>query len=75
MLNELINHLNDAMSAIQNLQLAPTEHNCTRIVSALSSIRKAAEIGVKMDKAREEPEKPKLEIVEEPKGEDENGAD
>lgn len=74
MLNELINHLNEAMSAIQNLQLAPTEHNCSRIVTALSSIRKAAEIGVKMDKARAEPE-PKLEIVEEPKGEDENGAD
>ena len=75
MLNELINHLNEAMSAIQNLQLAPTEHNCSRIVTALSSIRKAAEIGVKMDKARAEPEEPKLEIVEVPKGENENGAD
>lgn len=72
MLNELINHLNDAMSAIQSLQLQPTEHNCSRIVTALSSIRKAAEIGVKMDKARAEPE-PKLEIVEESKGEDDDG--
>lgn len=42
MLQELINHLNEAMSAIQNLQLAPTEHNCRQIVSALDAIRAAA---------------------------------
>ena len=50
MLNELINHLNDAMSAIQNLQLAPTEHNCRQIVSALGAIRAAADQASQMNK-------------------------
>lgn len=49
MLNELVNHLNEAMQAIQSLQIQPTEHNCTRIVTALDAIKKAAQIGAEMN--------------------------
>lgn len=49
MLQELINHLNDAMSAIQSLQLQPTEHNCSRVIEALTGIREAAKIGAAMN--------------------------
>lgn len=50
MLQELINYLNEAMSAIQSLQLQPTEHNCSRIVTALSSIRAAADQASQMNR-------------------------
>lgn len=63
MLQELINKLNEAMQSIQNLQVQPTEHNCTQIVSALHAIRDAAQIGVQMEKAISEAGKPVLDIV------------
>lgn len=74
MLNELINYLNEAMSAIQSLQLQPTEHNCSKIMTALSAIRKSAEIGVQMDKARAEPKEPENVVEINPEGkEDDDG--
>ena len=51
MLPELIEKLNTAMTAIQSLQIQPTEHNCTRICTALGAIREAARIGAEIEKA------------------------
>lgn len=51
MLQELIDNLNEAMQNIQTLQIQPTENNCNMICNALKAIRKAAQIGVDMDKA------------------------
>lgn len=50
MLNELINKLNEAMQAIQSLQIQPTEHNCRQIVSALDAIRAAADQASQMNR-------------------------
>lgn len=50
MLNELINKLNVAMTAIQSLQVQPTEHNCRQIVSALDAIRAAADQASQMNR-------------------------
>lgn len=69
MLQEMVNSLNEAMQAIQGLQLAPTEHNCTRIVTALNSIRQAAQRGVEMNNRIKELEKPTTEESEVKDGE------
>ena len=74
MLQELVNKLNEAMQSIQNLQVQPTEHNCTQIVSALHAIRDAAQIGVQMAKARAEPDQ-EAEAEIEVKENDGDGAD
>lgn len=49
MLQELITNLNNAMSAIQNLQIQPTQYNCSKIIEALTGIRDAANIGTEMN--------------------------
>ena len=51
MLQEFINHLNSALSAIQSLQIQPTEHNCGQICTAIKEIREAARIGAEIEKA------------------------
>lgn len=49
MLNEVIIHLNNAMKAVQNLQIQPTEHNCEQILTAITGIREAAGVATKMN--------------------------
>ena len=62
MLQDLVSKLNEAMTAIQNLQIQPTEHNCRGIITALTGIRDAANIGAEMNaeieklSAKEQPE-------------------
>ena len=63
MLQELINKLNEAMSAIQSLQLQPTEYNCSRIVTALNAIQAAAQIGGELSQKIMESEKKIGELV------------
>lgn len=57
MLNEVIIHLNNAMKAVQNLQIQPTEHNCEQILTALTGIREAADIAARMNQRLAELEK------------------
>lgn len=57
MLNEVIIHLNNAMKAVQNLQIQPTEHNCEQILTAITGIRKAASVATKMNQKITELEK------------------
>lgn len=70
MLQELITNLNNAMSAIQNLQIQPTQYNCSKIIEALTGIRDAANIGAEMNaeieklSAKEQLEPEKLLIKE-----------
>ena len=47
-LQNLLDKLNEAMAAIQNLQIQPTEHNCGNIMKALGNMREIANIGMKM---------------------------
>jgi len=62
MLQDLVSKLNEAMSAIQNLQIQPTQYNCSKIIEALTGIRDAANIGAEMNaeieklSAKEQPE-------------------
>lgn len=57
MLNEVIIHLNNAMKAVQNLQIQPTEHNCEQILTAITGIREAAGVAAKMNQKITELEK------------------
>lgn len=57
MLNEVIIHLNNAMHAVQNLQIQPTEHNCEQILTAITGIREAAGVATKMNQKITELEK------------------
>lgn len=57
MLNEVIIHLNNAMKAVQNLQIQPTEHNCEQILTAITGIREAAGVATKMHQKITELEK------------------
>lgn len=57
MLNEVIIHLNNAMKAVQNLQIQPTEHNCEQILTAITGIREAAGVATKMNQKITELEK------------------
>ena len=57
MLNEVIIRLNNAMHAVQNLQIQPTEHNCEQILTAITEIREAAGVATKMNKKITELEK------------------
>ena len=50
MLQKLFDQLNEAMNAIQSLQVQPTEHNCGRICAALGAIREAAKIAIEINK-------------------------
>ncbi len=57
MLNEVIIHLNNAMKAVQNLQIQPTEHNCEQILAAITGIREAAGVATRMNQKITELEK------------------
>lgn len=57
MLNEVIIHLNNAMKAVQNLQIQPTEHNCEQILTAITGIREAAGVATRMNQKITELEK------------------
>lgn len=57
MLNEVIFHLNNAMKAVQNLQIQPTKHNCEKILTAITEISEAAGVATKMNQKITELEK------------------
>ena len=42
---EMVNKINEAMAAVQNLHLQPTEVNCGNIMKALTRLREIADIG------------------------------
>ena len=78
MLQDLVSKLNEAMSAIQNLQIQPTQYNCSKIIEALTGIRDAANIGAEMNaeieklSAKEQPEPEKLLVKEQLESEADN---
>ena len=74
MLNEVIIHLNNAMKAVQNLQIQPTEHNCEQILTAITGIREAASVATRMNQKITELEKAAAAAAE-PAAETDAGAD
>ena len=44
----LVDKLNEAMTAIQNLQMQPTVHNCQTVVKAYNALQAAAQIGLEI---------------------------
>ena len=47
-LQNLLDKLNEAMAAIQNLQMQPTVHNCQTVVKAYNALQAAAQIGLEI---------------------------
>lgn len=47
-LQTLVDKLNEAMQAIQNLQMQPTVRNCQTVVKAYNALQAAAQIGLEI---------------------------
>lgn len=65
MLDELVTKLNQAMNAVQNLQIQPTKYNCEQILLALTGIQEAADIAFRMNQRIAELEKTTAEEIPE----------
>lgn len=65
MLDELVTKLNQAMNAVQNLQIQPTKYNCEHILLALTGLQEAADIAYRMNQRIAELEKPTAEEIPE----------